>query len=382
MKPILTFVAISALVLSGCGGSHPKETAPAQKQAVRVQTAPVETSSWPQMVEGVGTVEARTESVISAKAMGYVQAVRVREGDRVSAGQTLVEIAAQELQASVDQARAAQQEARSAQAEVESAIAAAESQATLARATFQRMKNLHDRKSISDQEFDEASARLQAAEAQLKMAQARRQQVMEKIRQAAAGVAAAESQLSYLRISAPFAGIVTARMAEPGTLASPGLPLLKLEQTGDYRLTAAFPESALNQIKLGQKMPVEIASIGFSGDGTVAEIVPMVDPQTRTFPVKLALPAGNLVRSGLFGVARLAGTAAQVVTVPETAVRQNGQLSTVMVASNGRAELRMVKLGQAREGRREVLSGLSAGEKILVNPPAGLQDGDPVEAGQ
>lgn len=382
MKPILTFVAIAALILSGCGDSHPKESAPPTKPAVRVQTAPVNPMEWPQMVEGVGTVEARTESVISAKAMGYIQVVRVREGDRVSAGQTLVEISAQEIQASVDQAKAAQQEARSAQTEVESAIAAAESQAVLARATFQRMKNLHDRKSLSDQEFDEASARLQAAEAQVKMAQAKRQQVTEKIRQAGAGVSAAESQLSYLRIAAPFAGIVTARMAEPGALASPGMPLLKIEQTGNYRLVAAFPESVLSRIKPGQKLPVEIAGIGFTGDGSVAEIVPMVDPQTRTFPVKLALPAGNLVRSGLFGVARLAGGSAPVLTVPESAVRRNGQLSSVMVASDGRAELRMVKLGQTRDGQREVLSGLTAGEKIILNAPSTLQDGDPVEAGQ
>ena len=382
MKPILTFVAISALVFAGCGGSHPKETAPPPKQAIRVQTIAAEAIAWPQIVEGVGTVEARTESVISAKAMGYVQVVRVREGDRIGAGQTLVEIAAQEIQASVDQAKAAQQEARSAQTEVESAIAAAESQAVLARATYQRMKNLHDRKSLSDQEFDEASARLQAAEAQVKMAQAKRQQVAEKIRQAGAGVSAAESQLSYLRIAAPFAGIVTARMAEPGALASPGMPLLKIEQTGNYRLAAAFPESVLSQVKTGQKLPVNIAAIGFNGEGSVAEIVPMVDPQTRTFPVKIALPAGNLVRSGLFGVAHLAGGSAQVLTVPEDTIRRNGQLTSVMVASNGKAELRMVKLGQARDGRREVLSGLTAGERLIVNPPATLQDGDPVEAGQ
>jgi RND family efflux transporter MFP subunit len=252
----------------------------------------------------------------------------------------------------------------------------------LARATYQRMKNLHDRKSLSDQEFDEASARLQAAEAQVKMAQAKRQQVAEKILQAGAGVSAAESQLSYLRIAAPFSGIVTARMAEPGALASPGMPLLKIEQTGNYRLAAAFPESVLSQIKPGQKLPVSIAAIDFDGEGSVAEIVPMVDPQTRTSPVKIALPAGNLVRSGLFGVAHLAGDSAQVLTVPEDAIRRNGQLTSVMVATNGKAELRMVKLGQARDGRREVLAGLTAGERLIVNPPATLQDGDPVEAGQ
>ncbi|MDZ7638371.1 MAG: efflux RND transporter periplasmic adaptor subunit [Bryobacterales bacterium] len=382
MKPIATLISMLALLLGGCGDSHPRGDAPQDKQAVRVESATVEAQQWPRLVEGVGTVEARTESVISARAMGYVQAVRVREGDRVSAGQTLVEISAQEIQAGVDQAKAVRQEARSAQAEVDSAITAAEAQASLARATHQRMKNLHERKSLSDQEFDEATARLQATEANLRMAQARKLQVADKIAQASAGLSAAESQLSYLRIAAPFAGVVTERMAEPGSLASPGMPLVKLEQMGNYRLNAAFPESVLGQIKVGQKVAVEIAAIGMNTEGTVAELVPIVDPQTRTFSAKITLPATAMLRSGLFGVARLRGESAAALTVPSSAVRTNGQLSTVLVAENGKARSRMVKLGEEREGQREVLAGLAAGERLIMSPPVTLQDGDPVEAGQ
>lgn len=382
MKLTALLIPILALALTGCDGSHTKEGAPPSAPAARVTAMPVTAQQWPRLVEGMGTVEARTESVLSARAMGYIQAVRVREGDRVGAGQTLIEISAQELHAGADQAKAAQQEARSAQAEVDSAIAAAESQAVLARTTHQRMKNLHERKSISDQEFDEASARLAAAEANLRMAQARKGQVAEKILQASAGVAAAESQLSYLRITAPFAGVVTARMAEPGALASPGMPLLKLEQTGNYRLVASFPESVLSQVKMGQKIPVEIAAIGMRAEGTVAELVPMLDPQTRTFPVKISLPSNPMVRSGLFGVAHLSGESASVLTVPSSAVRTNGQLTTVFVVEDGKAHARMVQLGEQREGRREVLAGLAAGELIISQPSASLRDGDAVEVSQ
>lgn len=382
MKLIARLIPILALASAGCGGSHPKEGGTPPEPAVRVMAAPVEAQHWPRLMEGMGTVEARIESVLSARAMGYIQTVRVREGDRVSAGQTLIEISAQELHAGADQAKAAQQEARSAQAEVDSAIAAAESQAVLARTTYQRMKNLHERKSLSDQEFDEASARLAAAEANLRMAQARKGQVAEKILQASAGVAAAESQLSYLRIAAPFAGVVTARMAEPGALASPGTPLLKLEQTGNYRLVASFPESALGQVKVGQKIPVEIAAIGMSAEGTVAELVPILNPQTRTFPVKISLPSNAMVRSGLFGVAHLSGKSTVVLTVPSSAVRTNGQLTTVFVTEDGKAHSRMVQLGEQREERREVLAGLTAGELLIQQPPASLRDGDSVEVSQ
>lgn len=382
MKLTATLIPILVLMLAGCGGSDTKQGPAPAAPAARVKAIPLAARQWPRMVEGMGTVEARVESVIAAKTMGYIQAVRVREGDRVSAGQTLVEISAQELHAGADQAKAARQEARSAQAEVDSAVAAAEAQAVLARATHQRMKNLHERKSLSDQEFDEASARLAAAEAGLRMAQARRQQVSGKILQASAAVAAAESQLSYLRIASPYAGIVTARMAEPGGLASPGMPLLKLEQTGNYRLAASFPESALRQVKTGQGIPVEIAAIEMNVDGTVAELVPVVDPQTRTFPVKISLPAHSLVRGGLFGVARLAGDSASVLAVPDSAVRAHGQLTVVFVAEDGRAHGRMVQLGEQRDGQREVLAGLAAGELVIPDPPANLRDGDPVEVSQ
>ncbi len=382
MKPIATLIPILMLALAGCGGPDTEKSAATPASATRVAVMPVKAGAWPRSIEGMGTVEARAESVIAARAMGYIEAIRVREGDRVSAGQTLVEISARELHASADQAKAARHEARSARAEADGAVAAAEAQAVLARTTHQRMTNLHDRKSISDQEFDEASARLAAAEASLQMARARQMQVAEKIAQAAAGVAAAESQLSYLRISAPFAGVVTARMAEPGDLASPGMPLLKLEQAGNYRLVAAFPESALREVKPGRKIPVEIAAIGLAGEGTVAEIVPVLDPQTRTFPVKIALPASGLVRSGLFGVARLAGAGVETISVPVTAVRINGQLTTVFVAEGGKAHLRMVQLGETRDGRREVLAGLGAGELLIPEPAAGLRDGDAVEVSQ
>lgn len=382
MKITATLVPILLAILAGCGGAHVEKSSTSPAPAVRVAATPLAAEAWPRSIEGMGTVEARVESVIAARAMGYIETVRVHEGDRVNAGQTLIEISARELHASAEQARAAQQEARSAQAEVDGAVTAAEAQAALARTTHTRMKNLHDRKSISDQEFDEASARLAAAEASLEMARARKRQVAEKIAQASAGVAAAESQLSYLRIVAPFAGVVTARMAEPGALASPGMPLLKLEQAGGYRLAASFPESALHDVKPGQKIPVEISAIGLAGEGIVSEIVPSLDPQTRTFRAKLSLPANNLMRSGLFGVARLPAASTETISVPVTAVRTNGQLTTVFVAEGGKAHLRMVQLGETREGKREVLAGLNPGELLLPAPPATLRDGDAVEVSQ
>ncbi len=379
----LTMALAAVTVLSNCGGaSHESPTQEPARETVRAATVVVARESVPAFVEGTGTVEARTETQVAARVMGYIQSIAVREGDRVSAGQTLVEISASELNSGVEQARAAGQEAQAARLEVESAIAAAESQAKLAEATFNRMRNLHERKSISDQEFDEASARNAAAQAALKMALAKRDQVEQKIQQAAAAQRSAETQLGYLRLQAPFTGIVTARMAEPGTLAAPGMPLLRVEQAGSYRLVASFPESVLGSVKLGQSLPVTVEALGVTTEGTLAEIAPTVDPATRTITLKISLPAHNSLRSGLFGKAKAPVGTQDLLQIPDTAVRDTGQLTSVFVVDQNVARSRMVKLGERRDGMRQVLSGLNPGDRIVSSIPAGLRDGDPVEVAQ
>ncbi len=379
----LAALAMLAVSFSGCGGGEHASPGPApQRETLRVAVQMLAREEVPAFVEATGTVEARTETQIAARVMGYIQSIAVREGDRVSAGQTLVEIQAVEMQSALEQVRAAGEEARSALAEVEGAIAAAESQAKLAEATFGRMRNLHERKSISDQEFDEASARQAAAQAALRMANAKRAQVNEKIQQASAAQRAAEAQLGYLRIQAPFAGLVTARLAEPGSLASPGMPLLRIEQAGAHRLVASFPESVLGAVKLGQTLPVSIDALGLATEGAVAEVAPTVDAATRTVTLKIMLPGHPAMRSGLFGRAKAPAGMQQILRVPATAVRDAGQLTSVFVVEGNSARSRMVKLGDAGDGMRSVLSGLSAGDRILTSPPVTMRDGDPVEVAQ
>ena len=374
----LTAIAL----LSSCGGGPPIREQAASRDPVRVTVVVAARQELPVFVEGVGTVEARTEATIAARVMGYIETIHVREGDRVTAGQTLAVLSATEMTSAVEQAQSAGQEAQSARAEVESAIAAAESQAKLAETTLGRMRNLHERKSISDQEFDEALARHEAAQAGLRMARSKRDQVSEKIQQSAAVQRSAETQLAYLRIHSPFAGVVTARMAEPGNLATPGAPLLRIEQTGAYRLSATFPEAVLGQLKVGQHLPIVIDAIGMKTDGTVAEVAPVVDSASRTVAVKITLPGHAALRSGIYGKALAPSGSRESLRIAASAVRGIGQLSSVFVADAGVARSRMVKLGEEREGMREVLSGLNPGEVVVLNPPAGLRDGDPVEVAQ
>lgn len=344
-----------------------------------VQAHTVAAEEIPLVYEAVGTVRARTASVISAKVMGHIREVKVAAGDRVRAGQLLVELDARDLEAGYRQADAALNEVRGALPEAENAVSAARAQLELAQVTFRRMKDLFNKRSVSNQEFDEAAARLKVAQAGHEMAQAKRAQLTSKIAQAEAARRAAEVMCEYAKIAAPFDGIVTEKTAEAGALAAPGAPLLTLERQGEYRLEAAVEESRLTQIRAGQSAEVVLDALNRALSGRVSEIVPAVDASARTFTVKIDLPALPQLRSGLFGRARFQLGRRMALTVPAEAVSERGQLFSVFVAEDGRARSRLVTVGQRVGTRFEALSGLHPGERVIHPARAGLADGAKVE---
>ncbi len=328
-----------------------------------------------------GTIRARTTSVLSARVMGYLREVRAMAGDSVKAGQVVALVDAQEMDTAIRQAQAGLAEAKSALPEVDNAIAGAKSQLGLADSTYNRMKPLFDDKSITAQEFDEVSAKRDMARSNLAMAQAKRRQLESRIQQATESVAQAETQKGYLTITAPFSGIVIERKAEPGMLASPGQPILVLEQAGGYRLEAAIEEGRLKDIRPGTKARILIDSLGKEFDARVSEVVPTLEPGSRTFTAKLELPAMPLLRSGMFGRAVFHLGEKKALTIPESALQRQGQVEQVYVIDQSMARARLVTTGARAAGRVEVLSGLSAGE-MVADSAAGLSDGVKVEVRQ
>ncbi len=369
---ILTLVA-----LAGCGAKH-EETKTADARPVAVSVARAEEQTMPEVYEATGTLKARLTTVLSARVMGTIRELRPQPGDVVQAGQVVAVLDAREIEAALGQARAARDEASNALPEVTSAIAAAQAQLDLATATYKRMKSLFDQKSITAQEFDEVSARHRAAEAQLDMAKAKRQQIKQKIQQADEAVAQAAAQKSYLEVRAPFAGTVVERKAEPGMLAAPGMPLVVLEQAGGYRLEAAVEESRLGKIRPGMSVEVKLESGPETRTGRVEEVVPALDPGSRTFTVKIGV-AGGLLRSGMFGRAVFTMGERKALTVPAPAVRKQGQVEQAMVVDGGVARVRMVTTGIRSADRVEILSGLTAGETLVAKLTDELVDGAKVE---
>jgi len=377
MKRTLFLTALTML-LTACA-DKPKEKAAAPQTTVPVSTVSVATEIWPSVYEATGTVKARTSATIAARMMGYVREVKVQAGDRVREGQMLAVLDFRDLDVNARRAETARETIRTSFPEADSGVAAAKANLDLAQATFNRMQDLFTKKSISNQEFDEASARLKGAQASYEMARARRVQLDSRLAQAEQEVRAAEVNRSFAELTAPFAGIVTVKTVDPGSMASPGTPLFVIEREGGYRLEAAVEESRLTTVRPGQPVEVTLDSIDRQFAARVAEIIPAVDAATRSYIVKIDLPSVPGLRSGVFGRAAFPLGSHSVLSVPALAVTENGQLLSVLVADNGIAHTRLITLGRRDKDRAEVLSGLSAGDKVIYPAPAGVGDGTRVE---
>jgi len=350
-----SLIAASAALVAGC---HSGESAATQSTPETVEARVVETMQRqvPLSLGSTGTVQAKQSAVLSAQVMSRIQQVLVHEGDSVRAGQTLVVLDDAAMRSSVEQAQAGVKAAQSAQA-------AAQTNASLAASTLDRYKQLDAQKSVSPQELDEVSRRAEAAAANLEAVRAQTDV-------ARAQENGARTMLSYTHLIAPFAGVITARMADPGTMAAPGVPLLKIEQAGSLQLDASVDESAIGDVHKGMKVPVTIdGASSASLAGTVAEIVPAADPSSHSFLVKIDLPSSSLLRSGMYGTAKFPKGARQALLIPRSAVAARGSLSCAYVLdSQGIAQLRYLTLGAAQGELVEVLSGVSAGEKLVDAP--------------
>jgi RND family efflux transporter MFP subunit len=378
---LISFVAAAAAALTACGGSEKPALPAAGSSAapVAVKAQSVATRDWPESYEATGTVRARVPAVISSKLMAYVQQVSAQAGDHVREGQILVTMDARDLETGVQRAEAARAEVQSAIPEADNGVAAAKAALDLAQITHGRIQDLASKKSVSTQELDESSARLKGAQANYEMARSRRAQLDSKMAQVEQQIKSAHIMRGYAQIAAPFAGVVTARSVEPGSLAVPGVPLLTIEREGDYRLEASVDESRLPLARAGQPVEVSLDSLDRRFPARVSEVVPAVDAASRTYIAKIELPASAGVRSGMFGRAIFSMGSRKVMAIPAGALVERGQLQSVFVIENGVVHARLITTGRRSGDEIEVLSGLNEGETVVAPVPASLVDGARVE---
>ncbi len=337
MNSLLTTSALLLLaLLAGCA-RHEATASAAALPSARVRSAVVQAVSLPQLTEVTGTVRPARHAMLAAQVMGSVADLPVALGQPVHAGDLLLRISAAEINAKVAQAR---------------------SQLNLAGRDLERERDLLAKGASTAEMVRSLEDRYAMTEAMVREA---------------------ETMLGYTEIRAPFDGVVAHKFINAGDLAGPGQPLLEVEGTTDFEIEAGIPVSLAAGLVPGTSLSAEAA--GLPLPGTVREISSTADAATRTVGVKIALAAGAAVRSGQFARVFVPGPAESVLLIPAAALSPSGQLERVFVAGDNRqAVLRLVKSGARRGDQVEVLSGLSAGEKVILDPPAGLREGQPLEA--
>jgi len=192
-------------------------------------------------------------------------------------------------------------------------------------------------------------------------------------------------------VNSPQDGTVINKRVNPGDFAMPGLPanlgypagriLLSIYDPNALWFEASIPERFSRQVKVGSKAGVTIASAGLSIESRFVEVQPGVDENTRTFVARIDLPPQSDLKLGMFGRARFVSGQHTAMIIPESALQERGQLDAVFIHTDGRVRLRLVRCGKRNSGNVEILSGLATGDKILLNPPKSLRDGDQVGAG-
>jgi RND family efflux transporter MFP subunit len=362
--------------LAGCAAPRAAAAQADAPASIAVTTAEVTMTDVAGTIDAGGVVQARTTATITARILAPVREIRVSPGDWVHEGQLLISLAGDDLAAGARAARsaalAADQGAKAAAAELQSA----EAGLVLARASHDRITGLQARNSATAQELDDATAALRSAEARVAGASARALQAASAVESARAAGDQAGIVESFTTIAAPFNGVVTEKMVESGNMASPGMPLLRLEDTREFRLEVRVDESRIGQIRNGDRVQVFLGTGTTTITGTVAELSRAVDADARAFLVKVALPDVPGLRSGEFGKARFAGTPRRALTIPSSAIVHHGQVASVFVVEKGVARVRLVSLSAS-----EVLAGLAESEVVILSPPAGLADGRRVSVG-
>jgi RND family efflux transporter MFP subunit len=363
---VIIFTAV--FLLTGCGEKiEPGNVKASKKERVKATVVSAKLIRQPLIYESVGTVSAKTVSTISSKLMGAVKKILVREGDQVKKGDRLANIDDRQVNAMLRQAKAALAEARRAET-------GAGAGAELASATYARYQNLMKDESTSPQEFDEIKSRYQQAQAGLAAAKQR-------VKQAEAALFSTVVSSKDAVILAPYDGTIRAKMIDVGDLATPEKPLFTIETTGNYIVDLVLPEQYIQTIALNQEVIVAISALGNKTfTGSVQEIFPAADVKSRSFLVKVKLPADKALRSGMFARVSIPIGNAGLMLIPATAVIHSGQLTGIYIVDDTQtAKFRLIRTGRTFGESIEVLSGLKQGDRFVTSPPPTLINGMKVE---
>lgn len=345
-------VAILLVLLLACGcGKNAKELSKLPALPAPSRTARVERES--RTLEIAGTVRAADVAQLASRFAGFVSRVQVQAGAHVEKGDVLVLMDDRNLQAQRAKTVAARDEAqRGAQA--------AEAQMRLANVTFTRIETLYQKQSASEQEYDEAQSRKNAAGAAYQAA-------LQRVAQAESDMRDVQASSDYLRITAPFTGIVTSVPVDAGTFVNPGQAIVSMENPSNFTVVFSVEEGLLNAVQKNRDLVVAIPALSVDAlPAKVEEVNTAADVYTRTFQVKAVLQAHPQLLSGISARVFLPTATEGSLWIPETFLSSNDDIETVLVKQGKEWRRILVKSGNHKNGRVEVLSGLNEGEEVGI----------------
>jgi RND family efflux transporter MFP subunit len=360
IRGIIILMIMALAGLTACSGG-PETTELVRPDVTGVQLMNAAPSEVSEFYEATGTVRSGTVSVISSRVMGAVVSVNVDEGETVRKGQVLLRIDDREMRAKVRAAEEGYNEAMK-------ALNSARKQKELADTTYARFQRLYDEKALSQQELDNVRTKKEVAGYEY-------ERVNAMVERAKAGLHEARIYLGYAEVASPINGIVSSKKVDAGSMANPGMPLLVVEDGASYRIDTNVDERYLGTFREGMDVRVHVASLDKDMTGKVNEVVPSVDPATRTFLVKVNI-SDPALRTGQYGKVSFPVGTRSALMVPTNAVVQKGQLTGVYVVDgDGIITYRLVRAGRPYEGNVEVLSGLRADERVVVGGLENVRDG-------
>ena len=390
MSRSLALLLVSLVPLGACSDTGNAQSRGDTAATRSVKTITLRPDTVRRAIDIVGTLAADEEVTVSSEAEGKISRIRVDLGDRVRAGDVLVELDREKLQYRLDAARAALERARARYGidgdggptlrRLESTPEVQKAAADLSQAeqAVTRARELSRRGLLPNQQLDDAEARYQAAKAGYDAAVQNARNLRADIDAGEANVRLAERELRDVEVRAPFDGFIQKRLVAPGMYVSVQTPVMSLVKIDPLKLTGEVPERLAPWIRTGQAVEVRVdAYPDRVVRGTISRISPAVNQQTRAFPLEAVVPnADGALKPGTFGRARIVSDRVdQVLAVPASALQYRYGVNRVFLVKNDRLVAREVKTGDRLGDRMELVAGVQAGDRIVVDDVELLADG-------
>lgn len=349
IQKLFMLLIASGIIFQACNNKAVENNS---KKGVPVETQEVKATDVAKTYNYSGTIASLKKSTLSTRIMGQITNILAHEGDKVEKGQLLVSIRSNDIAAQKSQ--------------VEANITAVKAAFKNAETDFNRITSLYNTKSATQKELDDITTHYEMTKAQLTAAKEAKNQV--------------EETMTYANIRAPYTGVITDLYVDAGDMANPGMPLIGIEAQGLFEVITRIPESEVNAVEKNDTVQVILKSSSEVITGIISNISPSSRFSGSQFEARILLQLNNEqksdIRSGMFAnVILKKGTNNKILIANELIVNR-GQLNGIWtVGETGSALLKWTQLGKKYNDQTEILSGISAGDKLILQCEERLYNG-------